>query len=215
MNEIVRFFPQLLSGLGVTMELVVTAAPAGFLIGICVALAEVYGGPLLAPFAYTYQILFRGTPLLLQLFVIYYGLPHAGIVLSPLAAAIAGFSLCSGAYHSEYMRGALLSIPHGQWEAARALGMGRLKTIAFVIIPQMVRRALPGELDHRDEVGEGGVLDQVDELVRRAGEGRLIAYKTFRFFDAFLVVGLIYLGLVSLAARGLEAIEHKLKIPSA
>ncbi len=215
MNEIVRFFPQLLSGLGVTMELVVTAAPAGFLIGICVALAEVYGGPLLAPFAYTYQILFRGTPLLLQLFVIYYGLPHAGIVLSPLAAAIAGFSLCSGAYHSEYMRGALLSIPHGQWEAARALGLGRLKTIAFVIIPQMVRRALPGSTNEFIYLIKYSSLAYLVTVIELTGEGRLIAYKTFRFFDAFLVVGLIYLGLVSLAARGLEAIEHKLEIPSA
>jgi len=143
-NLIIEFYPHLLAGLAVTLELIACSAPLGLVIGIVIAVSRAYGGPIFSPLAYIYQIIFRGTPLLLQLFVIYYGLPRLGVVFSPLTAAIIGFGLCSGAYHSEYFRGALLSIPIGQMEAARALGMGKLQTIRSIILPQMIRRAIPG-----------------------------------------------------------------------
>ncbi|MCK7469967.1 MAG: amino acid ABC transporter permease [Desulfomicrobium escambiense] len=88
--------------------------------------------------------LFRGIPLVVQLFIWYFGLPHIGIYLTPLLASVLGFSLCSGAYHSEYVRGALLSIKQGQMLAAQALGFTKLQMILSIILPQAIRRALPG-----------------------------------------------------------------------
>ncbi len=215
MSLIIDFYPHLLAGLAVTLEMIICAAPLGFLIGIIIAMSRAYGGPIVSPLAYTYQIIFRGTPLLLQLFIIYYGLPRLGLILSPLTAAIVGFSLCSGAYHSEYLRGALLSIPNGQWEAARALGMGKLQTIKSIILPQMIRRALPGSSNEFIYLIKYSSLAYLVTVIDLTGQGRLIAYQTFRFFDVFLIVGLIYLGIVSIANRLLQSLERKFSLPPA
>ena len=85
----------------------------------------------------------RGTPLLVQLFVIFYGLPSLGIVLSPFVSGVLGLSLCQGAYNSEIVRAAILSVPSGQWEAAKALGMTRAQTYMRIVIPQAARTAVP------------------------------------------------------------------------
>jgi len=213
MSLILEFYPHLLAGLAVTLELIVCAAPLGLLIGIVIAVSRAYGGPILSPLAYIYQIIFRGTPLLLQLFVIYYGLPRLGIVLNPLSAAIIGFGLCSGAYHSEYFRGALLSIPVGQLEAARTLGMGKLQTIKSIVLPQMIRRAIPGCSNEVTYLIKYSSLAYLVTVIDLTGQGRLIAYATFRFFDVFLIVGLIYLGLVTIANNLLQRLERKVRIP--
>jgi polar amino acid transport system permease protein len=213
MNLLLEFYPHLLSGLAVTLEMIVGAVPLGLLIGIVVALSRAYGGPLLSPIAYIYQLVFRGTPLLLQLFIIYYGLPRVGIVFSPLAAAIVGFGMCSGAYHAEYLRGALLSIPLGQMEAARALGMGKLQTLRSVMLPQMLRRAIPGCSNEITYLIKYSSLAYLVTVIDLTGRGRLIAYATFRFFDAFLIVGLIYLGLTALANHLLQRLERRVRIP--
>ena len=213
MNLIIEFYPHLLAGLAVTLELIACSAPLGLVIGIVIAVSRAYGGPIFSPLAYIYQIIFRGTPLLLQLFVIYYGLPRLGIVLNPLTAAIIGFGLCSGAYHSEYFRGALLSIPIGQLEAARALGMGKLQTIRSIILPQMIRRAIPGCSNEITYLIKYSSLAYLVTVIDLTGQGRLIAYATFRFFDVFLIVGLIYLGLVTIANHLLQRLERKVRIP--
>ena len=213
MSLLIEFYPHLLAGLAVTMEMIVCAVPLGLLIGIVIAVSRAYGGPLLSPLAYIYQLIFRGTPLLLQLFIIYYGLPRLGIVFSPLTAAIIGFALCSGAYHSEYLRGALMSIPLGQMEAARALGMGKIQTIGSIMLPQMLRRAIPGCTNEITYLIKYSSLAYLVTVIDLTGQGRLIAYTTFRFFDAFLIVGLIYLGLVTIANHLLQYVERKVRIP--
>ena len=214
MSLILEFYPYLLAGLAVTLELIVCAVPLGLLIGIVIAVSRAYGGSLLSPLAYIYQLVFRGTPLLLQLFIIYYGLPRLGIVFNPLTAAIIGFGLCSGAYHSEYLRGALMSIPLGQREAARALGMGKIQTISSIMLPQMIRRAIPGCSNEITYLIKYSSLAYLVTVIDLTGQGRLIAYATFRFFDAFLIVGLIYLGLVTIANHLLQSLERRVRIPS-
>jgi polar amino acid transport system permease protein len=199
--------------MSITVQLIVFSIPIGLVIGVAVALGRVYGGVVLSPLAWGYQLLFRGTPLLLQLFVIYYGLPHCGLVLSPFVSAITAFSLCSGAYHSEYLRGAILSIQGGQMEAARALGMGKIQAIRSIILPQMLRRALPGCSNEIVYLIKYSSLAYIVTLVDLTGQGRLIAYETFRFFEVFLIVGLIYLGMVTIADRFLHAVEKKVHIP--
>ena len=91
----------------------------------------------------TFVWIIRGTPLLVQLFVIFYGLPSLGIVLSPFVSGVLGLSLCQGAYNSEIVRAAILSVPSGQWEAAKALGMTRAQTYMRIVIPQAARTAVP------------------------------------------------------------------------
>jgi len=212
MSFLVEIIPRLLQGTYITLQLIVFSVPIGLVIGVQVALGRVYGRIVLFPLAWAYQLLFRGTPLLLQLFVIYYGLPHCGLVLSPFVSAITAFSLCSGAYHSEYLRGAILSIQGGQMEAARALGMDKIQAIRSIILPQMLRRALPGCSNEIVYLIKYSSLSYIVTLVDLTGQGRLIAYETFRFFEVFLIVGLIYLGMVTIANRFLHAVEKKVHI---
>lgn len=213
MNFVIETLSSLSQGLLVTLALVACAVPLGLVIGIVIALIRNYGGPLLSPLAWAYQAIFRGTPLLVQLFIIYYGLPRLGLVLSPFVSAVVAFSLCSGAYHSEYVRGAILSVPHGQMAAARALGMERGQAIRSIILPQVLRKALPGcsnEIVYLIKYSSLAYLVTVIELM---GQGRLVAYETFRFFEVFLTVGLLYLLLVILATRALQALEKRVYVP--
>ncbi len=213
MSFLAGALPRLFQGMSITLQLIVCSVPIGLAIGITVALGRSYGGLLLSSLAWVYQALFRGTPLLVQLFIIYYGLPRFGLVLSPFVSAIVAFSLCSGAYHSEYFRGAILSIKSGQLEAARALGMGRLQAVLSIILPQMLRKALPACSNEIVYLIKYSSLAYLVTLVDLTGQGRLIAYETFRFFEVFLVVGLLYLGLVTIANRLLRSLENRAHVP--
>jgi polar amino acid transport system permease protein len=123
--------PPLLKGVIVTIELIVLSIPLGLILGILIAVGRAYGNKIISSFCTIYTIFFRGTPLLVQLFILYFGLPSIGIFFSPFVAATIGFILCSGAYHSEYIRGAIQSIKSGQMMAAEALGMNKFKAILY------------------------------------------------------------------------------------
>jgi polar amino acid transport system substrate-binding protein len=126
----------------VTLKLSVLAFLLAVPIGVVLAVARVYGGPISGTLARIYIELFRGTPVLLQLFVLYYGLaPYYS--LAPVTAAVLGLGLNYGAYEAEVYRGALLAIPRGQTEAAKALGMAPTQILRHILLPQALRLALP------------------------------------------------------------------------
>lgn len=203
----------LLDGLRMTVILIAASAPLSLALSIPIAIARTYARSPLSNVAAFYQSVFRGTPLVVQLFILYFGLPRIGITLSPLTSAIVGFGLCSAAYHSEYIRSAFLSVPAGQMEAARALGLSRIRAITLIVLPQAVRRAIPGCSNEIVYLIKYSSLAYLVTLVELTGAGRLIAYRSFRFFEVFLIVGLIYLGLVTLATLTLRWIENRWRIP--
>jgi polar amino acid transport system substrate-binding protein len=133
---------QFVTAAGVTLKLSFLAFLLAVPVGLLLAVARVYGGRLTSTLARVYIETFRGTPVLLQLFVLYYGLaPYYSF--SPVTAAVLGLGLNYGAYEAEVYRGALLAIPRGQTEAAKALGMGPWQTLRHVLVPQALRLALP------------------------------------------------------------------------
>ena len=134
--------PALMRGLWVSIRLIVPSALLGLSIGIVIGALRVYGTRPVAAVANGYVVIFRGFPLVVQLFVWYFGLPHIGIYLSPYAASVLGFTFCSGAYHSEYVRGAFLSIRNGQMLAAQALGFTKFKMIQSILLPQSFRSSI-------------------------------------------------------------------------
>ena len=136
--------PALNKGFIVSLSLIFPSATGGLLIGIIIGTMRAFGGSYWSKFATIYATIFRGTPLVVQLFILYFGLPNLGIYLSPYWAAVLGFTLCSGAYHSEYVRGALLSIKKGQILAAQSLGFSTWSSLINIVLPQALRRALPG-----------------------------------------------------------------------
>lgn len=136
-------WPLLYAGLVFTVPLTLASFAIGLALAFFVALVRLFGPKWAVAIVRFYVWLFRGSPLLVQLFVIFYGLPNVGIVLDPLTAAIIGFSLNVGAYNSEVIRGVIESIPKGQWEAAYSMGMTREQALRRAILPQAARVALP------------------------------------------------------------------------
>jgi polar amino acid transport system permease protein len=205
--------PALLRGFWVSLQLIVPSAILGLLLGILVGTLRVFGNRALAAAANAFVTLFRGVPLVVQLFVWYFGLPYWNIYLSPFAAAILGFTLCSAAYHSEYVRGALLSIRRGQMLAAHALGFTRTQTILSVILPQALRKALPGCGNEIIYLIKYSSLAYMITCIELTGEGKILASDSFKYTEIFLLVGLCYLVMTTLATLLLQTLETRLKIP--
>lgn len=205
--------PPVLEGTLVTLKLIASSIPLGLILGILIAVGRVYGNKFISSFCAVYTLFFRGTPLLIQLFILYFGFPSIGIFFSPFAAAVIGFILCSGAYHSEYIRGAIQSIKTGQMMAAEALGMTRSKAILYIILPQALRRAIPGCSNEIIYLIKYSSLAFMVTCVELTGAGKIIASRYFEFTLVFAVVGAIYLLIVSIVTKVLNMLEKKLEIP--
>ena len=192
--------PFLLKGALYTIVLSLGGMFFGMLLGFALALMRLSHLRLLSWTSRVYVSFFRGTPLLVQLFMIYYGLPQLGIQLEPLPAALVGFSLNMAAYVCEILRAAIGSIDRGQWEAAASIGMTRAQTLRRAILPQAARTALPPLGNSFISLVKDTALAatiQVPELFRQA---QLITARTFEIFTMYLAAALIYWVLASALA---------------
>lgn len=205
--------PVLNRGLVTSIQLIVPSAIFGLFFGVLLGTIRVYGSPWVRKFADFYTAVFRGVPLVVQLMIIYFGLPNLGIYFDPFPAAVLGFILCSTAYNSEYVRGALLSIRQGQLKAAQALGFTKLQTILWIVIPQAVRRALPGCGNEVIYLIKYSSLAYVVTCIELTGEAKVLASRNFIFTEVFLLVGAYYLTLVSVATWILNKVEARVAIP--
>lgn len=201
--------PFLLKGAWWTVVLSLGGMFFGLLLGFGLALLRLYAFWPLQWLARVYVSFFRGTPLLVQLFMIYYGLPQLGIQFDPLPAALIGFSLNMAAYTAEILRAAIASIDRGQWEAAASIGMGRAQTLYRAILPQAARTALPPLGNSFISLVKDTALAatiQVPELFRQA---QLITARTFEIFTMYLAAALIYWLLASVLAYFQGRLEHR------
>jgi cystine transport system permease protein len=184
--------PLLLKGAGYTVLLSVIGMGLGVTLGFGLALMRLSRSPLLRWPAAVYVSAFRGTPLLVQLFLIYYGLPQFGVEMPPVLAAGIGFSLNVAAYSCEILRSAIDAIDKGQWEAASVLGMSRGQALRRVILPQAARTALaPLSNSFIGLVKDTSLAAtiQVPELFRQA---QLITARTYEIFTMYLAAAAIY-----------------------
>jgi len=208
-----RFLPDLLRGAGITILITAEGLVAGFILGLLTALARTYGDKFWRGLAVGYIEIFRGTPLLVQLFLIYYGLPGLGITLSRELSAFLALGLNSGAYQAEYLRGSLLAIGEGQMMAGRAIGLSRWKTVLYVILPQALRLAIPAWSNEPVSLLKSTAvvfLIAVPELMARA---KSIAAKTYDPIASYLAVAIIYLAMVYLLDLVLRWMENNTRIP--
>ena len=208
-----QLIPALNRGLVMSIKLIIPSALIGLMLGIVIGTLRTFGHSVVRKAANGYAIIFRGTPLVVQLFLLYFGLPNIGIYLDAYTAAVIGFILCSGAYHSEYIRGSLLSIKKGQFLAAQSMGFSTFKTMCNIIVPQAIRRALPGCGNEIIYLIKYSSLAYIITCIELTGEGKIIATRTFRYTEVFLVIGFYYLVLVTMASFVLQKLEKKLKIP--
>jgi polar amino acid transport system permease protein len=205
--------PALLQGLLVTIALIVATIPGALVIGILMATGQIYGSRFVALLCNGYVAFFRGTPTLVVLFIFYFGFPSIGIRFSPFMAAFLGFTLGSGAYQSGYIKSALQSITTGQTLAARSIGMSKLQTITSIVLPQALRRAIPGCSNEIIYLVKYSSLAFMVTCVELTGAGQIVAAEYFKFTEVFAVVGAIYLVMVALATKLVNAVEKRLRIP--
>jgi len=206
-------FPKLLGGFIVTLKILCIAIPVSIPLGILVATARVYGNKPISLIAAGYVFLFRGTPLIVQLLILFFAITTIGIHLTPFWAAVIGFILCSTAYQSEYVRGAILSVEKGQSMAARSLGMSKLKEIRHIILPQACRRALPGvsnEIIYLIKYSSLAFVIGVPEMFSISKSLNSIYFLPLVIFGC---AGLFFLVMTTAATIGFNKLEKKLKIP--
>lgn len=201
--------PFLMQGVYFTVVLSLGGLFFGLLLGFGLAFMRLSRFKLLSWTARVYVSFFRGTPLLVQLFMMYYGLPQVGIELDPIPAALIGLSLNLAAYICETLRGAISSIERGQWEAAASIGMTRVQTLRRAILPQAMRTALPSLGNSFTSLVKDTSLAatiQVPELLRQA---QLVSARTFEIFAMYLSAALIYWILVSILAYLQNRLEDR------
>lgn len=205
--------PDLLKGLSNTLILTFISITAGFFIGLTLALGRVYGNKIITVFCIGYIELIRGTPLLVQLFIIYFGLPSVGVIFTPMQAALIGLSINSGAYQAEYLRGSLQSIESGQMIAARSLGMNRRKSIQHIILPQALRISIPAWSNEFIYLLQYSSIAYIITVAELTAEGKFIAAPTFRYLEVFTIIAIIYLVITIISSEIFDRIAKHLSIP--
>ncbi|GAB3630189.1 L-cystine transport system permease protein YecS [Pandoraea terrae] len=206
-NLVFNSGPVLLMGTLLTIKFAVAAMVFGLVVGVCAAVMRISGNRVLDRVAQAYVSVMRGTPLLVQMFVVYYGLPDVGISLSPTTAGILTLTLNAGAYLSESMRGAILGIPRGQWSASHSLGLSYFQTLRHVIGPQALRLAVPSMGNTLISLIKDTSLVSVitvTELLRSAQE---VIATTFQPLPLYLAAAALYWVLSSL----LSVVQHRLE----
>jgi cystine transport system permease protein len=192
-----------------TVPLSILAFAIAMAIAVVVALVRLYVPGPLAWLAWAYVQVFRGTPLVVQLFIVYFGLPNVGIVLEAFPAAVITLALNSGAYASEAVRASILSIPRGQFEAAQTLNLSRVATFRRVVAPQAIRIAVPPLANDFIDLVKGTSLVFAITLIDVFQVGRQVAAATYEPLIMYTLVALIYLVMVSLLSLGQSALERK------
>ncbi|WP_027409884.1 amino acid ABC transporter permease [Anoxybacteroides tepidamans] len=184
--------PLLKGALYNTIPLTLLSFAFGLLLAVLTALARISGVKLFEVVARVYVSAIRGTPLLVQLFIIFYGLPNLGVTIDPFPAAVIGFSLNVGAYASEIIRAAILSVPKGQWEAAYSLGMNYVQALKRIVFPQAARVSVPPLSNTFISLVKDTSLASlilVAEMFRKAQE---IASTNYEFLLLYTEAALIY-----------------------
>ena len=214
MKFMIGLVPVLLKGAAMTMELTCLSMLFGMTIGLALALARISRSPLLNKPASLYIWWMRGTPLLMQLFLIYYGLPQAGITLDPFPAAVIGMTLNASAYIAEIFRGGILSIDKGQMEAAKSLGMTYMQSMRWVIFPQTLPRIIPPLGNEAVARLKDSSLVSTIAMVDLMRSAQQMIATTFRPLEVFFAAGVLYLVLTTAFTMVFGAWERRLSEPS-
>ncbi len=203
--------PLLAGGAVITLEITAISLFLGSLLGFVLAILRVAKLPVLQQLAKLYIVVMRGTPLLVQLFLIYFGLPSLGLDLGAWPSAIIGLSMNTGAYVSEIMRASILSINISQWEAG-TMDSSYFETLAFIILPQALKRMIPPLTNQFIITLKNSSLVSlltIQELFRR---GEQIIYSTFRAFEIYTGVAIMYLIMTSTLGALTDYLENRLEV---
>jgi len=202
-------FAALVAGVPLTLRLAVSAVGLGAMLALLITWMRLCG---IAPFSWSAQLyvfLFRSTPLLVQIFLIYFGLPALGINVPAYWSGVIALGLNSGGFQAEIVRAGIESIDRGQSEAARSIGMSRFQTLIFILVPQAVRRVIPPLTNELITLVKSSSLLSAIAALELTHAGQLIIARTFAPFEIYAAVAVIYLLIVSLLSRASALLEQR------
>lgn len=207
---IIDKLPFLLEGGLMTIKLTVITLFLGTILGVVLAVLKITKNSFIRGFASFYTWVFRGTPLILQLFFFYYALPIMGITMSPFTAAVIGLSLNCGAYMAEIIRGGIISIDKGQFEAAKALGFNYFQTMKKIILPQTFRVIIPPVGNEFIAMLKDTSLVSTIAMVELMRSATQISSATFKYTEMLFTAAVLYLAMTTVFSSIFSAIEKKL-----
>jgi His/Glu/Gln/Arg/opine family amino acid ABC transporter permease subunit len=202
--------PYILGGIKVTLAYTIVSLICGFILGGILAFFKVGEIKPLNWFAAGYTSIFRGTPLILQLSIVYFAFPFT---ITPWQAGILTFSLNSGAYISEIIRAGIQAVDKGQMEAAKSLGVPYIRTMYDIILPQALRKMLPSLTNESiDLLKESALISVIGgaDILRRAKD---VAHEKYIYFEPLIIAGALYYIMVMILATGSKLLERKLRLP--
>lgn len=206
-------FPSLMEGLGITIFLTIISMILGTILGVFLSLGRVYGNRVVSFVVTVFIEIIRGTPLLAQLFILYFGLPPYGIRLPALVVALIGFTINSGCYQAEYLRGSIQSVSSSQIRAALSVGMTRWQGIKSIVLPQALRRVIPAWTNEFIYLLKYTSLAYIIGAPEMMTKAKFIASRNYEFFKVYLITALIYLVIVLFFTEILRWVERRVKIP--
>ena len=216
-----KWLPKLIQGATLTLELTALSVIAGLILAIPLGIARSSKLWYVRSLPYGYIFFFRGTPLLIQLFLVYYGLGQFEVVResvlwpylrSPFWCAVLTMTLHTAAYIAEILRGAIQAIPPGEIEAARALGMSRFKTMVHIMLPRAARIGLPAYSNEVILMLKASSLASTVTLLELTGMTRTIIARNYQTVDMFLIAGVIYLVMSFVLIQGFKLLERWLRV---
>ncbi len=220
-DVIVKWLPKLLEGAYLTLELVAIAVLVGLLIAIPLGMARASRHWYVRALPFSYIFFFRGTPLLLQLFLVYYGLAQFDAVKQgplwpylrdPYWCALIAMTMHTAAYIAEIIRGAIQAVPPGEVEAARSLGMSRAQTMWHIILPRAARIGLPAYSNEVILMLKASSLASTITLLELTGMARTIIARTYLPVEIFFAAGLFYLAMTFILVQVFRWLERKLRV---
>lgn len=213
LTAVIGALPYMLQGSLVTIGVVLGAMAFGLAAGAPLAVGQVYGGRTTRRLIAIYAWFFRGVPLLVLLFLFYFGLCSLlDINLSAFTVAVIVLGLISSAYQSQIFRGAILSLPEGQLKAARALGMSDAQGIFFIVLPQALRLSIPAWSNEYSIVLKDSAVTYALGVAEIMARTHFVATRTYQHLPLYMAAGAIYLVLTYAGTRALRAVEEKVRI---
>lgn len=211
-SSVAKVIPFLLQATAVTLELSVLSIIIGLILGLIAALMKISSSKVLRGIASFYIWIVRGTPLIAQLLLIYFGLPQFGIQIGAFESAVIGLGINAGAYIAEIYRGGILSIPKGQTEAAASLGMNYFTTLRRIILPQALRISVPSLGNQSISMLKDTSLASIVTVSELMMTSQQFAAGNFAFIEFYIVASAIYLALTTILYVLLRKIEYRLAV---
>ena len=209
---IVHYFPFLVQGAILTLKISLISLLFGFIIGLIAALLKLSNNIVIRTIGSFYVWIIRSTPLLVQLFLIYFGLPQIGVDLGPFMSGVLALAINTGAYNAETIRGGIISVPSGQMEAARSLGMPSALAMRRIILPQAIRMAIPALGNNFVILVKDTSLVSTITLVELTLTAQRLIGSTYKPFEMYLMAAVLYAVLTTATSFLLGRLEKKIAV---